>query len=188
MIRSRGNEIPKQKEMSCSLYDMFLELCHTSTGNTSVCSSRQTPCYFRLLLYSLLSSPFVCQNYHVTRSSLPCKAMEKHIEFTKWVITQGVTINGIAAHKFPGRGLGIIAEKNLKVRTATVDQIDFPLLCRSMSNFFVISMSILLLYLHNRADSIQLSFVLSISSEKCAFKFQWLSILPWQGKRTSCIF
>jgi len=47
--------------------------------------------------------------------------MEKHIEFTKWVITQGVTINGIAAHKFPGRGLGIIAEKNLKVRTATVD-------------------------------------------------------------------
>ncbi|EPE32172.1 SET [Glarea lozoyensis ATCC 20868] len=40
--------------------------------------------------------------------------MENHIEFTKWVVAQGVVINGIAAHRFPGRGLGIIAEKNLK--------------------------------------------------------------------------
>lgn len=36
--------------------------------------------------------------------------MEKHHEFTEWAIARGVKINGIAAHRFPGRGLGIIAE------------------------------------------------------------------------------
>jgi hypothetical protein len=46
--------------------------------------------------------------------------MEKHIEFTKWAVAQGVIINGIAAHKFLGRGLGIIAEKNFKVRRTTI--------------------------------------------------------------------
>ena len=42
--------------------------------------------------------------------------MDNHIKFTEWAVTYGVTINGVAAHRFPGRGLGIIAEKNLEVR------------------------------------------------------------------------
>jgi hypothetical protein len=44
------------------------------------------------------------------------RLMEKHIEFTNWAVAQGIIINGITAHKFAGRGLGIIAEKNFKVR------------------------------------------------------------------------
>ena len=41
--------------------------------------------------------------------------MEKHEKFTDWALTQGVKINGIAAHKFPGRGLGIVAKKKHQV-------------------------------------------------------------------------
>jgi hypothetical protein len=41
--------------------------------------------------------------------------MEKHKDFTDWAISVGVKINGVAPHHFPGRGLGIIAEKELKV-------------------------------------------------------------------------
>lgn len=36
-------------------------------------------------------------------------------EFTGWAVAQGVKLNGIAAHRFPGRGFGIIAERELKV-------------------------------------------------------------------------
>ncbi len=46
--------------------------------------------------------------------------MEKHLEFTDWAISKGVQINGIAAHKFPGRGLGIIAEKKHKVSNSLI--------------------------------------------------------------------
>ncbi|CZT40887.1 uncharacterized protein RSE6_00558 [Rhynchosporium secalis] len=38
--------------------------------------------------------------------------MKIHEAFTKWAVERGVKINGIAAHKFEGRGLGIIAEEN----------------------------------------------------------------------------
>jgi hypothetical protein len=54
--------------------------------------------------------------------------MENHIEFTKWAVAQGVVINGIAAHRFPGRGLGIIAEKNLKVRMTILSNFWFNVL------------------------------------------------------------
>jgi hypothetical protein len=37
-------------------------------------------------------------------------------ELTKWALSQGVTIDGIAAHEFPGKGLGIIAQRRLEVR------------------------------------------------------------------------
>ena len=36
-------------------------------------------------------------------------------EFTAWSLAQGVEIMDIAVHRFPGRGLGIIAEKDFKV-------------------------------------------------------------------------
>ncbi len=41
--------------------------------------------------------------------------MDVHKEFTEWAIARGVKLNGIAAHRFVGRGLGIIAEKKLAV-------------------------------------------------------------------------
>lgn len=41
--------------------------------------------------------------------------MEKHEEFTAWAVSKGAKIHGIAAHAFPGRGLGIIATEKLEV-------------------------------------------------------------------------
>jgi hypothetical protein len=41
--------------------------------------------------------------------------MDIHKEFTEWAVTRGVKLNGIAAHRFPGRGVGIIAKKELEV-------------------------------------------------------------------------
>lgn len=41
--------------------------------------------------------------------------MEKHEEFAEWAEAQGVKINGIAAHRFPGAGVGIVATTKLKV-------------------------------------------------------------------------
>jgi hypothetical protein len=41
--------------------------------------------------------------------------MEIYKEFTEWAVARGVKLNGIAIHRFPGRGLGIIAEKKLEV-------------------------------------------------------------------------
>ncbi|OCT48404.1 hypothetical protein CLCR_04452 [Cladophialophora carrionii] len=35
-------------------------------------------------------------------------------ELTKWALSQGASIDGIAAHAFPGRGLGIIAQRKLE--------------------------------------------------------------------------
>ncbi len=41
--------------------------------------------------------------------------MEKHEEFKAWAVKKGVKINGVSAHKFEGRGLGIAAGKKLQV-------------------------------------------------------------------------
>lgn len=42
--------------------------------------------------------------------------MEDHEKFREWVTNErGVEINGITAHKFEGRGVGIIAEKRIEV-------------------------------------------------------------------------
>ena len=41
--------------------------------------------------------------------------MDINNEFTEWAVARGVQLNGIATHRFPGRGLGIIAKQELKV-------------------------------------------------------------------------
>jgi hypothetical protein len=41
--------------------------------------------------------------------------MDVHHKFTAWAVKQGADINGIAPHRFPGKGLGIIAEKDFEV-------------------------------------------------------------------------
>ena len=42
--------------------------------------------------------------------------METLKDLTKWAVARGVKLDGIAAHKFPGKGLGVIAQENLHVR------------------------------------------------------------------------
>ena len=64
--------------------------------------------------------------------------MDTHKEFAEWVVARGVKVNSIAAHRFPGRGLGIIAEKNFKARSEA--SLVFPfhlfLYCRSFFSMF----------------------------------------------------
>jgi len=45
-------------------------------------------------------------------------AGEKHDRFTQWAKERGVKINGVAPARFPGRGLGIAAKKDIKVQIA----------------------------------------------------------------------
>ncbi|KIX96613.1 uncharacterized protein Z520_07879 [Fonsecaea multimorphosa CBS 102226] len=40
---------------------------------------------------------------------------------TKWAVSNGIKVNGIAAHKFPGRGLGIVAKRRLKAGEVILD-------------------------------------------------------------------
>jgi len=42
---------------------------------------------------------------------------EKHTRFVDWACKNGVEINGIAPAKFVGRGMGIVAAKDIKVST-----------------------------------------------------------------------
>lgn len=41
--------------------------------------------------------------------------MDSQETFTQWGQARGVKLNGIAAHRFPGRGLGIQAVKRIEV-------------------------------------------------------------------------
>jgi hypothetical protein len=40
---------------------------------------------------------------------------EQHTKFIDWVKSNGVDINGIAPARFLGRGMGIVAAKDIKV-------------------------------------------------------------------------
>lgn len=40
---------------------------------------------------------------------------KNHELFTEWAKSQGITINGVFPARFPGRGLGMMATKNIKV-------------------------------------------------------------------------
>lgn len=40
---------------------------------------------------------------------------EQHESFTEWAISQGIIPNGVSPARFPGRGLGMIATRNIKV-------------------------------------------------------------------------
>jgi hypothetical protein len=41
---------------------------------------------------------------------------QEHVDFTQWAKRQGVQINGVAPARFPGRGLGIAAQEDIRVR------------------------------------------------------------------------
>ena len=44
---------------------------------------------------------------------------EQHSKFVTWAEEHGVDINGIAPAKFVGRGMGIVASKDIKVSPNT---------------------------------------------------------------------
>jgi len=52
--------------------------------------------------------------------------MEKHENFTEWACAQGVKINGVAAHRFPGRGLGIVAKRKHEVQETITPSFTAP--------------------------------------------------------------
>ncbi|RAL67807.1 hypothetical protein DID88_008534 [Monilinia fructigena] len=41
--------------------------------------------------------------------------MQIHHEFTQWAVSQGVIINGIAPFRFPGKGLGLVANRDFEI-------------------------------------------------------------------------
>jgi len=40
--------------------------------------------------------------------------MELHEKLTEWAVSRGTKLNGITAHRFPGKGMGIIAQRNIQ--------------------------------------------------------------------------
>lgn len=45
-----------------------------------------------------------------------------HEAFTEWALDQGVIVNGVTPARFPGRGLGMIATRQIKVGDSTITQ------------------------------------------------------------------
>ena len=45
---------------------------------------------------------------------------EQHTRFTAWSESNGVEINGIAPAQFVDRGMGIVAARDIKVRTTPI--------------------------------------------------------------------
>ncbi|KAE8379225.1 SET domain-containing protein [Aspergillus bertholletiae] len=45
---------------------------------------------------------------------------EEHEQFTEWAISQGIIANGVGPARFPGRGLGMIAKRNIEEDEAIV--------------------------------------------------------------------
>lgn len=40
----------------------------------------------------------------------------EHMQLLKWAKEQGITTNGVGPAKIPGKGLGVVAERGIKVR------------------------------------------------------------------------
>jgi hypothetical protein len=41
---------------------------------------------------------------------------EEHEQFTEWAMAQGIIAKGVGPARFSGRGLGMIATRNIEVR------------------------------------------------------------------------
>jgi hypothetical protein len=61
--------------------------------------------------------------------------MDVHKKFTEWAVARGVKINGIAAQRFPDKGVGIIAEKELEVCKINIHTMSFHVLIMSWESF-----------------------------------------------------
>ena len=49
---------------------------------------------------------------------------------TKWGASHGAMINGVSAHQFPGKGLGIVAERRLEVCNSNTSRPSLPVFMR----------------------------------------------------------
>ena len=58
---------------------------------------------------------------------------EEHEQFTEWTISQGVIVNGVGPARFPGRGLGMRATRNINVR-ARVEHILWQEQAKTLQN------------------------------------------------------
>lgn len=76
--------------------------------------------------------------------------MEIHKEFAEWAVARGVKINGVAAHRFPGKGLGIIAEKQFKARMTFLIPTSFAFTALLFISISLWKLSKLFLHLHRR--------------------------------------
>ncbi len=79
-----------------------------------------------------------CQAYLISQSIViqpPPSEMDIQKDFTKWAAARGVKANGIAVHRFPGKGLGIIAEKKLEVRGTNLGCLFMCGLCHGLDSF-----------------------------------------------------
>ncbi|OAL36732.1 hypothetical protein AYO20_04064 [Fonsecaea nubica] len=47
--------------------------------------------------------------------------METGDSLTEWAVSNGIKVNGVAAHKFPGKGLGIVAKRRLEAGEMILD-------------------------------------------------------------------
>jgi hypothetical protein len=47
---------------------------------------------------------------------------EEHTSFVDWAKAHGVTIDGVAPAKFVGRGMGIVATRDIKVRLFSIKE------------------------------------------------------------------
>lgn len=65
-------------------------------------------------------SPSTNSNHLLQTDSSPSNStkmdMQIHEEFTKWAVTQGVIINEVSPFRFPGKGLGLVANKDFEVQ------------------------------------------------------------------------
>lgn len=61
------------------------------------------------MLPSALVTDAKTQSQILINLQLDMAEMEKHKAFTEWALKQGVKLHGVAANRFPGRGLGIVA-------------------------------------------------------------------------------
>lgn len=57
----------------------------------------------------------ILQEADLSSSDMMNTDMQIHHEFTQWAVNQGVIINGIAPFRFPGKGLGLVANRDFKV-------------------------------------------------------------------------
>lgn len=90
--------------------------------------------------------------------------MEIHEKFTKWAIEKGVKINGIRPHRFEGRGIGIIAERDFKVRRTF-----FTLYLHVLSKYNTIMLSIAIRNLHHEFLVSSYVFMFWLYQKRCHF-------------------
>jgi hypothetical protein len=75
------------------------------------------------VLFDYLRCQFILVNSSITAVTMAAALDpgEEHTKFVSWAEDNGVDINGIAPARFVGRGMGIVAAKDIKVSTQPIE-------------------------------------------------------------------